>query len=120
MLSSHDVEWPYGAGPISVWEARAEEVKDAFRHAYHSYEEIAFPHDELKPLSNGSVDKYVRRLSVLTIRLTRLFGSFNGWGVSALDSLDTMIIMGLEDEYERAMRHLKAVDIPNHVSLHPG
>ena len=29
--------------------------------------------------------------------------SFNGWGVTAIDSLDTMLLMGLEDEYTRAM-----------------
>jgi hypothetical protein len=29
--------------------------------------------------------------------------SFNGWGVTAIDSLDTMLLMGLEDEYTRAL-----------------
>lgn len=29
--------------------------------------------------------------------------SFNGWGVSAFDSLDTMLLMGLEGEYQRAL-----------------
>ena len=29
--------------------------------------------------------------------------SFNGWGVTAMDSLDTMLLMGLEDEYTRAL-----------------
>jgi hypothetical protein len=29
--------------------------------------------------------------------------SFNGWAVTAVDSLDTMHIMGLEQEYKRAM-----------------
>ena len=47
--------WP----PVTekVWAIRAEQVKEAFRHAYHGYEQYAFPHDELLPLSNGSVDK---------------------------------------------------------------
>lgn len=29
--------------------------------------------------------------------------SFNGWAVTAVDSLDTMHMMGLEQEYKRAM-----------------
>lgn len=29
--------------------------------------------------------------------------SFNGWGVTAVDSLDTMLLMGLEDEFARAI-----------------
>ncbi|KAH9951163.1 glycoside hydrolase [Amylocystis lapponica] len=69
----------------ALWNSRAEQVKQAFLHAYHGYETHAFPHDELRPLSNMSVD------------------NFNGWGVSVIDSLDTMILMGLTDEFERAL-----------------
>ena len=29
--------------------------------------------------------------------------SFNGWGVSAIDSLDTMFLMGLNDEFKRGV-----------------
>jgi len=29
--------------------------------------------------------------------------SFNGWGVTAVDSLDTMLMMDLQPEYNRAM-----------------
>ncbi|EPQ56632.1 glycoside hydrolase family 47 protein [Gloeophyllum trabeum ATCC 11539] len=71
--------------PPAVWEARAEQVKQAFVHAYHGYEEHAAPHDELLPATAGSVD------------------NFNGWGVSVYDSLDTMLLMGLDDEFKRAL-----------------
>ncbi|KAG6333529.1 hypothetical protein ID866_5565 [Astraeus odoratus] len=67
-----------------TWAERAGRVKGAFLHAYHGYERYAFPHDELNPVSNSTSD------------------SFNGWGVTAVDSLDTMLLMGLKDEYERA------------------
>jgi hypothetical protein len=40
-----------------IWIERAVQVKEAFRHAYHGYEQYAFPHDELLPVSNGSIDK---------------------------------------------------------------
>lgn len=82
--------------PDYVWEARAADVRAAFQHAYHSYELLGFPHDEIKPISNDTSDQ------------------FNGWGVSALDSLDTMVIMGLGDELERAVEHLKKLDFMSH------
>jgi len=40
-----------------LWEARALQVKNAFLHAYHGYEQFAFPSDELRPISNRSIDK---------------------------------------------------------------
>ena len=39
-----------------IWAERAAEVKEAFQHAYRGYEQHAFPHDELLPVSNGSTD----------------------------------------------------------------
>lgn len=40
-----------------IWADRAAQVKKAFRHAYHGYERHAFPHDELRPVSNAAIDK---------------------------------------------------------------
>ncbi|KAH7907888.1 glycoside hydrolase family 47 protein [Hygrophoropsis aurantiaca] len=68
-----------------IWAARAQLVKEAFLHAYHGYERYAFPRDELLPVSNESID------------------NFNGWGVTAVDSLDTMLLMDLKEEYNRAL-----------------
>ncbi|KAF8661347.1 hypothetical protein AX16_001442 [Volvariella volvacea WC 439] len=72
-------------GP-EVWAQRAEQVKRAFLHAYHGYEQYAYAHDELLPVSKGKVN------------------NFNGWGVTAFDSLDTMILMDLQPELQRAMK----------------
>ncbi|KZT25222.1 glycoside hydrolase family 47 protein [Neolentinus lepideus HHB14362 ss-1] len=69
----------------AVWEMRAEQVKQAFVHAYHGYEQYAAPHDELLPMTAGMID------------------NFNGWGVSIYDSLDTMLLMDLDDEFKRAL-----------------
>ncbi|KAF8623208.1 hypothetical protein AX15_006446 [Amanita polypyramis BW_CC] len=71
--------------PAGVWETRAAEVRDAFLHAYHGYEKYAAPFDELRPVSNSRVN------------------NFNGWGVTAFDALDTMLLMGLDNEYKRAL-----------------
>ncbi|KAG8220813.1 glycoside hydrolase family 47 protein [Butyriboletus roseoflavus] len=75
-----------------IWADRAAQVKNAFLHAYHGYEHHAFPHDELRPISNTSID------------------NFNGWGVTAVDSLDTMLLMGLKDEYVRAIPMITATN----------
>lgn len=52
------------------WSRRAEQVRHAFRHAYGNYERYAAPHDELKPLSQGKVDKYAVASLFATFSLT--------------------------------------------------
>lgn len=37
------------------------------------------------------------------IKSNYTISSFNGWGLTAFDSLDTMLIMGLEDEYQKGL-----------------
>ncbi|CCM00756.1 uncharacterized protein FIBRA_02796 [Fibroporia radiculosa] len=82
--------------PPEVWQRRTEQVKQAFRHAYAGYERHAMPHDELLPLTNSSKN------------------NFNGWAVTVFDSLDTMILMGLNDEFARALPVVAAADfMPN-------
>ncbi|KAJ6483716.1 glycoside hydrolase family 47 protein [Mycena vitilis] len=71
--------------PPDTWRQRAVQVKRAFVHAYHGYEQYAAPHDELTPLSSNYSDE------------------FNGWGVTTVDSLDTMLVMKLDEEYSRAL-----------------
>jgi len=41
---------------------------------------------------------------------TFLSNSFNGWGVTAIDSLDTMILMGLKPQAERVIEHIAKLD----------
>ena len=55
-LSSEEIIfWP--PETPELWAERAAHVKEAFRHAYHGYEQHAFPHDELMPTSNLGIDK---------------------------------------------------------------
>lgn len=37
-------------------QAKADAVKEAFQHAWDGYIKYAFPHDELRPVSNGHAD----------------------------------------------------------------
>lgn len=40
--------------------SQADAVKEAFQHAWNGYTKYAFPHDELRPVSNGYGDsRYV-------------------------------------------------------------
>jgi hypothetical protein len=44
---------------VQGWPERAHRVRNAFVHAYDAYEQYAFPHDELKPLSIGVLGSWV-------------------------------------------------------------
>ncbi|KAK7265209.1 hypothetical protein RJT34_32825 [Clitoria ternatea] len=68
--------------PISL--QRREKVRDAMLHAWTSYEKYAWGKDELKPQSMKGVN------------------SFGGLGATLVDSLDTLFIMGLDAQFERA------------------
>ena len=63
----------------------AEQVKAEFLHAWNGYVEYAWGHDGLKPLSRGHYDWYEVPLYM-----------------TPLDAFDTMRLMGLDDEAERA------------------
>ncbi|CDO68411.1 Glycoside Hydrolase Family 47 protein [Trametes cinnabarina] len=78
-------QYPQDETSSHVWDTRAAQVKQAFRHAYQGYLEHANGFDELRPLSNVGVN------------------NFNGWNVTMYDSLDTMLLMGLYDEFEAAL-----------------
>ncbi|KAH9166879.1 seven-hairpin glycosidase [Lactarius sanguifluus] len=67
------------------WAERADAVRGAFLHAYQAYLTYAAPHDELKPIAKLPVN------------------NFNGWGLSIVDSLDTMWLMGLYDEFDAGL-----------------
>ncbi|KAG6829250.1 hypothetical protein H0H92_005130 [Tricholoma furcatifolium] len=70
----------------NVWALRQDEVRRAFVHAYSGYMEHAYPADELLATSGGRSDK------------------FNGWSVTMIDSMDTMYIMGLQNEFRDAVQ----------------
>ncbi|KAG2358723.1 hypothetical protein BDR07DRAFT_1489089 [Suillus spraguei] len=66
--------------------AKQDAVVEAFKHAWLAYERDAMGDDEYHPI--------LRTGSNLT--------EAGGIGYTVADSIDTMIIMGLEDEYQRA------------------
>ncbi|XP_037814932.1 endoplasmic reticulum mannosyl-oligosaccharide 1,2-alpha-mannosidase [Lucilia sericata] len=62
---------------------KQEAVVNAFKHSWTGYKKYAWGHDNLKPISESSHDWF-------------------GLGLTLIDSLDTMYIMGLEDEFTEA------------------
>ncbi|XP_069842074.1 endoplasmic reticulum mannosyl-oligosaccharide 1,2-alpha-mannosidase [Dendropsophus ebraccatus] len=68
--------------PVAINE-RQEAVIEAFRHAWKGYKEFAWGHDELKPISKS-------------------YGEWFGLGLTLLDALDTMWILGLKEEFQEA------------------
>ncbi|XP_078447714.1 mannosyl-oligosaccharide 1,2-alpha-mannosidase MNS1-like [Wolffia australiana] len=63
---------------------RREKVKEAMLHAWNSYVKYAWGQDELQPQTRNGVD------------------SFGGLGATVVDSLDTLYIMGLHDQFKKA------------------
>ncbi|UYV62933.1 MAN1B1 [Cordylochernes scorpioides] len=82
-------------------QARQEAVVQAFRHAWAAYRAHAWGHDHLKPVSKSYSDWF-------------------GGGLTILDSLDTMWIMNLTNEFEEAEQWVKdklSFDINKDVNL---
>lgn len=73
-------------------EHKLEAIKEAFQHAWSGYKANALLHDEVTPVSGDYKDP------------------FNGWGATLVDSLDTLWIMGLEDEFEKAVQWVKKIN----------
>jgi mannosyl-oligosaccharide alpha-1,2-mannosidase len=71
---------------------RLKQVKDAFIYSWAGYREKAWMADELSPVSGGYRNP------------------FCGWAATLVDSLDTLYIMGMDEEFEEAVRAVKDLD----------
>lgn len=72
------------AAPVAT-DPTALAVREAFVHAWRGYEQYAWGHDQLLPLSRGAKDWYPASLEM-----------------TPLDGFDTMVLMGLTDDAARA------------------
>jgi mannosyl-oligosaccharide alpha-1,2-mannosidase len=64
--------------------SRRDFVRQTFLKGWTSYRKYAWGHDEPSPISAGYKDTY------------------GGWGATLVDNLDTLLIMGFNQEYEEA------------------
>src|SRR4026209_826187 len=69
----------------------ASEVRAEFLHAWNGYKKYAWGHDDLKPLSKTYDDWYSQPLLMTPV-----------------DALDTMILMGLDDEATTTKQYILA------------
>ncbi|KAF7838374.1 alpha-mannosidase I MNS5 [Senna tora] len=77
-----------------------EKVRKMFYHAYDNYMTHAFPHDELKPLTKT----YTNSLSELgNLKLEHLPQDYNGSALTLIESLSSLLIMGNNTEFKRAV-----------------
>ncbi|KHJ30855.1 putative class i alpha-mannosidase protein [Erysiphe necator] len=71
---------------------RKELVRESFNHSWNGYKQYAWLHDEVGPLSGKEKDP------------------FGGWAATLVDSLDTLWIMGMKDEFENAVLAATSID----------
>lgn len=72
--------------------ARQNEVKRAFASAFADYMKFGFPYDEVRPVTKRGQN-------------TR-----NGWSATLVDSLDTLFVMGLKNEFEKGISNTLKID----------
>lgn len=76
-------------------EARLRAVRRGFEHAWQGYRKYAWGHDEVQPVSGAVKD------------------NLNGWGATLVDSLDTLIIMGFDREFDEAVEWIRTSLVMN-------
>jgi mannosyl-oligosaccharide alpha-1,2-mannosidase len=73
-------------------DTRRDEVKRVFVRSWKAYRDMAWTHDELAPSTGGWKDH------------------FNGWGCTLVDSLDSLLILGLTNEFNEALATVSQID----------
>ncbi|WYZ44953.1 hypothetical protein EsH8_VIII_000269 [Colletotrichum jinshuiense] len=86
------------AAAARLREARRGEVRRLFQMNWRSYKKFAWLKDALNPVSATAKDQ------------------FSGWAATLVDSLDTLWIMGLRDEFDEAVAAVAAIDFGSSTS----
>ncbi|PVH99029.1 glycoside hydrolase family 47 protein [Periconia macrospinosa] len=85
---------------LDTQNSRREAVKESFTRSWQSYKQHAWAQDELQPVSGNSVQ------------------TLGGWGVTLVDSVDTLWIMGMKEEFREAVNAISKIDFkPESVEL---
>ncbi|KAG0028529.1 hypothetical protein BGZ81_004645 [Podila clonocystis] len=80
-------QWSGTTTNPAIWEERKEKVKEAFQHSWTAYKRDAWGKDEYHPISQKG---------------SNMLQNGEGFGFTIVDSLDTILLMGLEDEFQEA------------------
>lgn len=87
-------DFPRGR-PDPVARGRQRAVRDVFVRDWNSYKEYAWGYDQLTPVTGGWQN------------------TLGGWGLTMIDALDTLYIMGLRDEFTFAAATIAQLDWAN-------
>ncbi|GAP85422.1 putative glycoside hydrolase family 47 protein [Rosellinia necatrix] len=85
---------PEGVAREDVLESRRSEVKEAFVKSWKTYKNVGFGYDEVLPVSGQGHD----------------VPGFGGWGATLVDSLSTLWIMDLKDDFYDAAAAAVTID----------
>jgi mannosyl-oligosaccharide alpha-1,2-mannosidase len=80
-------------------EERKAKVKESFQHTWAGYKKYAWGRDEVGPMSGTGRD------------------SFGGWGATLVDTLDTLYIMGLQQDFDEAVKQALLIDFTTNTEM---
>lgn len=83
---------PESPSAAKIREARRDQVRQIFKDDWQQYRKYAWKKDAFTPLTAGFRDQ------------------FSGWAATLVDSLDTLWIMGLREEFEEAVAAVAEID----------
>ncbi|KAL9129578.1 MAG: hypothetical protein Q9217_001998 [Psora testacea] len=75
-------------------------VKESFKHSWEGYKKYAWLKDEVGPLDANSHQ------------------TFGGWAATLVDSLDTLWIMGMKEDFEEAVEAVQRIDFTETDTTH--
>lgn len=93
MLDQAIVQPASGDVPDADWHALAQDVRAEMAWAWRNYVELAFGHDQIKPVSGGAEEFF--------------FPNGPGLGLSIVEALDTLYLMGLDAELETGVHWIE-------------
>ncbi|KAI6093079.1 glycoside hydrolase family 47 protein [Hypoxylon rubiginosum] len=67
-------------------------VEDSFKHSWNGYKKYAWGHDEIKPVTGTYKDP------------------FGGWAATLVDSLDSLWLIGMKEDFELAVKACDDID----------
>ena len=76
----------------TIREERLKTVKSSFEHSWQGYEKYAWMKDELSLVTDGHVT------------------SFGGWAATLVDTLDTLWLMGMKEDFAHAVKAMSQID----------
>ena len=85
-------DYPEKAEAKKIRETRQAAVKEAFLHSWNGYKTLAWSKDELSPISGS------------------WRSSFGGWGATLVDTMDTLWIMDLKEDFAQCVEAVRVID----------